>query len=230
MLSHQTQLRRRRARTGWASSSTRSSSTNTAAAGSSTAAFSGFPPSSSAQAHLPQRRLPSCPVSPSIALPVSLVLTPVFSLSLPLLYVPPSPGIIREPLQGLPTTCPIGDSLASPALNLGLWVASPETTVANLVHARRVPAERFLAHTRVVCLPGFTTTVREELAALAAVAGPDALALVRFEDDPVNRRVVASWPARFDCAYARGLGFVADEGGMEPIVRRFQQQLQAGKV
>ncbi|KAI0683057.1 NAD(P)-binding protein [Earliella scabrosa] len=161
-------------------------------------------------------------------------------LRLPTIVVRPGPpsaatsafmsGIIREPLQGLPTTCPIGDSLASPALNLGLWVASPETTVANLVHARRVPAERFLAHTRVVCLPGFTTTVREELAALAAVAGPDALALVRFEDDPVNRRVVASWPARFDCAYARGLGFVADEGGMEPIVRRFQQQLKEGKV
>ncbi|KAI0754642.1 hypothetical protein C8Q80DRAFT_1216566 [Daedaleopsis nitida] len=116
-----------------------------------------------------------------------------------------------------------------PALSLPLWVASPETTVRNLVRARTVPAAAFLAHTRVVCLPGFTTTVREELAALAAVAGPAALALVRFEPDEVSARVVSSWPARFDDSYARGLGFVGDEGGMEPIVRRFRDQLAAGK-
>ncbi|KAI0770419.1 NAD(P)-binding protein [Fomes fomentarius] len=139
-------------------------------------------------------------------------------------------GIIREPLQGLPTTCPIGSSLTSPELDLALWVASPETTIKNFLLARQIPAADFLPHTRVVCLPGFTTTVREELAALAAVAGPAALDLVKFEDDPVNRHIVASWPARFDNSYARRLGFVGDEGGMEPIVRLFQQQLRAGKV
>ena len=139
-------------------------------------------------------------------------------------------GIIREPLQGLPTTCPIGDSLDSPALDLALWVASPEVTAANLVRARRVPAERFAAHTRVVCLPGFTTTVRDELAALAAVAGPSALELVKFEPDETNRRVVSSWPARFDNAYALSLGFEVDKGGMVPLVQRFKEQLAAGAV
>ncbi|OSD02471.1 NAD-P-binding protein [Trametes coccinea BRFM310] len=140
-------------------------------------------------------------------------------------------GIIREPLRGLESTCPIGDSLASPALDtLALWVASPETTVRNFVLARQVPAARFLAHTRVVCLPGFTTTVREEIAALERVAGKDAVARIRFEDDETNRRVVSSWPARFDNSYALGLGFVVDEGGMVPIVERFKQQLLAGEV
>lgn len=141
-----------------------------------------------------------------------------------------SSGIIREPLQGVPTTCPIGSSLTSPELDLALWVASPETTIKNFLHACQIPAADFLPHTRVVCLPGFTTTVREELAALATVAGPMALDLVKFKDDPVNRHIVASWPARFDNSYARRLGFVGDEGGMEPIVRLFQQQLHAGKV
>ncbi|KAI0718240.1 NAD(P)-binding protein [Cerioporus squamosus] len=139
-------------------------------------------------------------------------------------------GIIREPLQGLPSTCPIGTSADSPELDLALWVASPETTVANFLHARRILADKFFPHTRVVCLPGFTTTVREEIAALEAVAGPDAVALVSFEDDETNRRVVSSWPARFDNAYALGLGFEVDEGGMVPIVRRFQEQLRAGVV
>ena len=98
------------------------------------------------------------------------------------------------------------------------------------MRARHVPAARFLAHTRVVCLPGFTTTVREELAALEQVAGKEAVARVRFEDDETNRRVVSSWPARFDNSYALSLGFVADEGGMVPIVERFRQQLLAGEV
>ncbi|KAI0775507.1 NAD-P-binding protein [Trametes elegans] len=162
-------------------------------------------------------------------------------LRLPTIVVRPGPpsaatsafvsGIIREPLQGTPTTCPIGDGPASPALAaLALWVASPETTAANLRAARHVPARAFAPHTRVVCLPGFTTTVRAELDALAAVAGPAAVARVRFEEDEVNRSVVASWPARFDNAYALGLGFKVDEGGMVPIVRRFKEQLEAGEV
>ena len=98
------------------------------------------------------------------------------------------------------------------------------------MRARHVPAARFAAHTRAVCLPGFTTTVREELDALAAVAGERARALVSFVPDETNRRVVSSWPARFDNSYALGLGFKVDEGGMVPIVRRFQEQLAAGWV
>ena len=100
-------------------------------------------------------------------------------------------------------------------------------TIQNLVIARRVPSTAFRPHTRVVCLPGFTVTVREEIAALEAVAGPDAVALIRFEDDPENRRVVSSWPSRFDNAYALGLGFVVDEDGLVPVVRRFQEELKA---
>jgi hypothetical protein len=70
--------------------------------------------------------------------------------------------------------------------------------------------------------------VREELQALERVAGKELLDLVKFKDDPVNRRVVSSWPARFDNSYALSLGFVADEGGMEPIVRRFHTNIATG--
>ncbi|RSH82402.1 uncharacterized protein EHS24_007370 [Apiotrichum porosum] len=137
-------------------------------------------------------------------------------------------GIIREPLKGLQAVCPVGDSLQSPELDLAAWVASPETTIRNFVIAKHVPASKFLAHTRAVYLPGFTTTVREELDALREVAGEEALKLVTFKDDPTNRRIVSSWPARFDNSYPVGLGFIADEGGMVPIVRRFQEAVKAG--
>ncbi|PBK98551.1 NAD(P)-binding protein [Armillaria gallica] len=137
-------------------------------------------------------------------------------------------GIIREPLKGVEAICPVGNSFDSPELELAAWIASPETTIKNFVQAKHVPAEKFLKHTRVVCLPGFTATVREELEALEKVAGKEALKLVTFKDDPINRRIASSWPAKFDNAYPLSLGFFVDEGGIEPIVRQFKKDVEAG--
>ncbi|KAF8197108.1 hypothetical protein BJ912DRAFT_875511 [Pholiota molesta] len=137
-------------------------------------------------------------------------------------------GVIREPLQGIETVCPIGNSFDAAELSLKVWLASPETTIKNLVLAKHIPTDKFLSHTRVVCLPGFTASVRDELEALIKVAGPDALKLVKFEDDPTSRKIVSSWPAVFDNSYALSLGFSVDEGGLEPIVRRFQVNLTSG--
>lgn len=138
-------------------------------------------------------------------------------------------GIIREPLKGIEATCPIGDSFDSYELDkLRAWVASPETTIRNFVKASHVRAEKLLPHTRVICLPGFTASVRDELNALREVAGDEALKLVKFEDNPTNRRIVSSWPAAFDNTYPLSLGFIADEGGMVPVVRKFKADVEAG--
>jgi hypothetical protein len=131
-------------------------------------------------------------------------------------------------LKGIESLCPIGDSIDSPELDLPLWLASPQTTIKNFIIAKHVPADRFFSHTRVVCLPGFTATVRDELRALEKVGGRKALDLVKFKDDPISRRLVLSWPSRFDNTYPLSLGFVIDEGGMEPIVRQFQKDIEAG--
>jgi hypothetical protein len=90
-----------------------------------------------------------------------------------------------------------------------------------------VPAEKFMPHSRVVTLPGFTTTVRQELEALVEVEGKEILNLVKFVPDPINARIVGSWPPRFDNSYALSLGFKVDEGGMVPIVRKFKEDLGA---
>ncbi|EIW72338.1 hypothetical protein TREMEDRAFT_26128 [Tremella mesenterica DSM 1558] len=139
-------------------------------------------------------------------------------------------GIIREPLHGQEAVCPIGSDVNSPELELQTWVASPETTIKNFVIAKHIPAEKFLSHTRAVYLPGFTTTIKEELDALKEVAGEEALKLVKFKDDPINRRLVGSWPTHFDLSYPLSLGFVADEGGMVPIVKSFKAAVDAGLV
>lgn len=60
------------------------------------------------------------------------------------------------------------------------------------------------------------------------VAGKEALDKVTFKDDETNRRIVSSWPARFDNSYPLSLGFVVDEGGMEEVVRQFKKDVEAG--
>ncbi|KAF7761186.1 hypothetical protein Agabi119p4_10595 [Agaricus bisporus var. burnettii] len=107
-------------------------------------------------------------------------------------------AIIREPLSGQRATCPIGNSRDSPELNLAVWLASPATTIQNLVLIRTIPAHKFLPHTRVVCLPGFTVTIRDMLDALERIAGSQTLEMIDFKDDETNRRIVLSWPATFD--------------------------------
>ncbi|KAF5346157.1 hypothetical protein D9758_009960 [Tetrapyrgos nigripes] len=144
-------------------------------------------------------------------------------------------GIIREPMQGLKAICPIGDSLDSSELDIALWISSPKTVIKNLVIAKHIPADKFLSHTRVVCVPGITTTVRGELEALKAVSDRvklksgeevDVLSLVEFRDDPMNRRIVASWPSKFDNSYALNLGFMVDSGGMIGVVEEFKKVLE----
>ncbi len=68
-----------------------------------------------------------------------------------------------------------------------------------------------LAPFRAFMLPGITVTVAEMLAALRDVAGEKAFARVRHEPDPRIEAIVASWPARFDTAKAKQLGFVGDD-------------------
>ncbi|KAF9059955.1 hypothetical protein BDP27DRAFT_1302147 [Rhodocollybia butyracea] len=139
-------------------------------------------------------------------------------------------GIVREPLKGLPATCPVGTDLSSPELDLPVWFSSPETVTHNLIYAKHISSSAFPKHTRVVCAPGFTATIREEIEALRQVGGEEALRLIKFEDDPPTKRLVDSWPQRFDNTYALSLGFKADKGGILPIVEKFKKDVEAGRA
>ena len=112
-------------------------------------------------------------------------------------------SILREPLNGEAAVCPVPTELP-------MFVMSPGRVVAALIHGAEVPREA-LAPFRAFMLPGITVTVAEMLAALRDVAGEKAFALVRHEPDPRIEAIVASWPARFDTAKAKQLGFVGDD-------------------
>ncbi|KAJ1568540.1 hypothetical protein HK405_000770 [Cladochytrium tenue] len=158
------------------------------------------------------------------------------SLRLPTIVVRPGPpsfatsafvsGIVREPLQGQEAVCPVGRSFDDPALDeVRLWVTSPENVIENFVVAAHVDGARFPAYSRSVNLPGFTVSVKQELDALKAVGGQKALNLVRFEEDATNRRIVCSWPSKFDNQPAVDLGFVPEPADFVEITRRFQKSL-----
>ncbi|MEQ5128299.1 D-erythronate dehydrogenase [Providencia alcalifaciens] len=121
-------------------------------------------------------------------------------------------GIIREPLNGIESVCPVSPELA-------LWLSSPETVINNFIHAVSIPAEKF-GLSRTVNLPGITVTVQEMIDALRDVAGQQAVDLIRFEPDESINRIVASWPGKFDIRRALDLGFKAD-GSFSDAIRSF---------
>jgi len=124
-------------------------------------------------------------------------------------------SIVREPLRGERAVCPAGPELE-------LWLSSPRAAVRNLVHGAFLAPDALGAR-RTVNLPGITVSVAEIIAALERVAGPEARARIDFRDDPVARRIVSSWPARFDVGRALALGFARDTD-FEAVIREYQAE------
>lgn len=118
-------------------------------------------------------------------------------------------SILREPLNGEEAICPVPTGMA-------MFVMSPGRVIEALLHGAEVPGEQ-LAPFRAFMLPGITVSVGEMLDTLGEVAGEEAVARVRHEPDPAVTAIVSSWPARFDTARARRLGFEGDDNFREII-------------
>jgi D-erythronate 2-dehydrogenase len=121
-------------------------------------------------------------------------------------------GIIREPLAGLESVCPV-------PMDTRLWVSSPDATTTNLAHAGHLDASA-LGAVRAINLPGITVTPAALLDSLERAAGAEARARVTLVPDPAIARVVASWPGAFDVSRAMALGFRRD-GDADVLVQQF---------
>lgn len=119
-------------------------------------------------------------------------------------------AIIREPLSGVATTCPV-------AATSRMWLQSPRTVIGNLIVGHDVRAEA-LARSRSINVPGISVAVGDMVNALRAVAGDAVARLVLWQCDPVIDRIVSTWPARFAADAGRALGMRADTD-FESIVR-----------
>ncbi|WP_445497759.1 D-erythronate dehydrogenase [Photorhabdus sp. SF281] len=118
-------------------------------------------------------------------------------------------GIIREPLHGESSICPVSRDLT-------LWLSSPETVIHNFIHAAQIPAEKF-GLSRTVNVPGISVTVQGIIDALADIAGQKAVDLIHFEPNENINRIVASWPGHFDINRGLSLGFQVDHAFSDAI-------------
>jgi nucleoside-diphosphate-sugar epimerase len=128
-------------------------------------------------------------------------------------------GIVREPVHGKESVLPVDP-------DIGVWLCSPRTLAHNLALAKDIPAEKF-EHFRTVLLPGYTATSREILDALEKVAGKETRALVKEERDATIQRIVLSWPAKYDTARAKSLGF-SEDIGLEQTIKDFIESEKQG--
>jgi nucleoside-diphosphate-sugar epimerase len=121
-------------------------------------------------------------------------------------------GIIREPLAGTRTQCPV-------PRDTPIALSSPRCTLDGLLCA--VAADDTIWGSRTAMnLPALTTTPGEMAAALDRVAGPGTSELIEWSDDPAVTAIVGSWPARFRTPRAEGLGLHA-EHVFDDIVRAY---------
>ena len=121
-------------------------------------------------------------------------------------------GILREPLNGLPSECPVERDTA-------VWLLSPRRRVEAFVHAHDLPASAWGVN-RTVNLPGITVSVGEMLAALGRVAGEQVAARVTFQPDERIRAIVRTWPGRFATPRALAMGFKADPD-IDTVIRDY---------
>jgi nucleoside-diphosphate-sugar epimerase len=121
-------------------------------------------------------------------------------------------GIVREPLNGVVSDCPV-------PFETGIWLLSPRRVVDALIHAHDLPASAWGA-SRVVNLPGITVSVREALDALRRIAGPAVAARVQHKPDPRIEAIVRTWPIRFRTPRALAMGFAADPD-MDAVIRDY---------
>ena len=107
-------------------------------------------------------------------------------------------GIIREPLAGVESICPVDPEVSHP-------MSSPSQTVDGLIKVFEASRED-LKGRLALNLPGLNVRVADMLAALEEVAGPKVRALVRFERDERIAGIVANWPSGGTAARAAALG------------------------
>jgi nucleoside-diphosphate-sugar epimerase len=127
-------------------------------------------------------------------------------------------GIIREPLAGVESVCPVSPDVSHP-------VSSPSRTVDGLIAVYEASREQFLGRT-AMNLPALNVRVSDMLDALEQVAGPAVRKLVRFERDERIAGIVANWPGGATAVRAGRLGLHPHENFAE-IVQQYIDDCRA---
>ena len=118
-------------------------------------------------------------------------------------------GIIREPLHGLPSNCPV-------PMDFPMWVSSPRAVLRNIMLAATIPAEKW-GMSRAVTVPGLQVTSKEMMQALEKVAGKKALDLVTQKEEPAVWAIAGGWPGVHNPVKGLALGMTSNASFEENI-------------
>ena len=128
-------------------------------------------------------------------------------------------GIVREPLAGVESICPVSPDVSHA-------VTSVARTVEGLIAVYEASVEQ-LGGRLGLNLPAVNVTVAEMLAALEEVAGPTVRERVRFVRDETIANIVANWPKGATAARAARLGLRPDKSFAD-IIRQYIADCRAG--
>lgn len=126
-------------------------------------------------------------------------------------------SIIREPLQGQTTVCPV-----APATRM--WIQSPRRAIENLLHAAELPPDAW-GNNRVVALPGLAVSIQEMVDSLQEIAGEKVIRRILWRPDPFIEKIVGGWAVDFAPQRALALGFRADHSIAEIIQAFIEDEL-----
>jgi nucleoside-diphosphate-sugar epimerase len=121
-------------------------------------------------------------------------------------------GIIREPLNGVVSECPV-------APETGVWLLSPGKVVDAFIHAWELPPEAWGTQ-RWLNLPGITATVAQMVEAMRRVAGDAVAKRVVYKADARIQAIVKTWPVNFRTPRALAMGFKPD-ADVESVIRDY---------
>ena len=121
-------------------------------------------------------------------------------------------GIIREPLNGAISECPV-------APETGVWLLSPGRVVDAFIHAWELPPGTWGTQ-RWLNLPGITASVAEMVEAMRKVAGDAAAKRVLYKADARIQAIVKTWPVNFRTPRALTMGFKPD-ADVESVIRDY---------
>lgn len=124
-------------------------------------------------------------------------------------------GIVREPLHGLDTYCPIPADTRFP-------VISPRRVAQGLALAHDIPPDAFGA-SRSMNFPSLSVTVQEMIDATQRMAGNRTLGNIDWRPDPAFQRLVDDWPKYFESAFANRHGIHA-ESSFDEIIQVYMEE------
>ena len=143
------------------------------------------------------------------------------SLRFPTIVVRPEPNlaastftstIIREPLLGRATECPVREDSV-------MTLMSIRRVVDCIERAAELPADAFGTH-RSLLLPAISASVRDIIDAVRRAGGEEAAQRITIRPDPKIQRIVDTWPRAVAARRAEELGLLAD-ADIDAIVDTF---------